>query len=115
MTDLNTNRKTHMQSPIELAKLQDEAEVKAIAKVTCGYGTDEYDPVTSECFHRAYCSLDKVIRNQPYWDQKFNDDFTINHEVFEEFDLEWGFDSFIITVYNDDTFDVIKVESMYQY
>ncbi len=26
MTDLNTNRKTHMQSPVELARLQDEVE-----------------------------------------------------------------------------------------
>ncbi len=79
----------------------------ASAIVDCGYGTDEYDPATSECTHVAYCNLHNIVLNVDYWMSFFCDSVYLNEEVHRKFDLPWGFDRFRIDVYDDDSFDIV--------
>ena len=74
---------------------------KVIAEciATAGYGTDSYDPETSECTHACYASIDKVISNEKYWSQYESMSETLNND----FGMGFNFEKYHLYVYEDGT------------
>jgi hypothetical protein len=88
------------------AEVAPSSEVIAECIADAGYGTDSYDPETSECTHSSYASIHEVISNPEYWKQY---EEMLSEPLNRDFALGFNFDRFRLRVYRDGRREAEKI------
>lgn len=76
----------------------------AICIAQAGYGTCYFDPITFDCEHECYASINEIILNEKYWSQY---DKIMSNALNSDFDLGFNFDNYKLIVYDDGSNEAI--------